>query len=294
MKTQTWSTLEIGEGSINPDELIAQGIITASEVLEFCDRLQANEFVVEIDPSTIADSCVDGRGFEVGGNAAGGTFTLVIADALTTQTYWEPYDTALDHARRMYGRLQSLGKRVGGHTGPAEGANSGCGAQDKLDATDGNAPSILHYIVRRGDDIREFLADIGIRVDAGLHTAITTNAQKLRNEGYATSGKDIENVTKEVAGANATPFLPGEHRETVLDLETRPGKTMDRRKIYETYQGRMQAFHVDVWAIRNGITALTSSATEQQMQLIAALYYNVATACVLAKNVRLVVHEKQR
>ncbi len=282
--------LRIGEGAINPEERIVQGEITGAQVEVFCIALENDFFVKEIVDTTTPDTCVDGRGFEVGGNAAGGTFTLVMADALTNQTLRRGQESAPNHARRFFTALTEAGARVGGHTGHAEGDNSGCGAEDKLDSQIDGAPSILSYIVRRGNDIRELLNSIGVKVSDEIHTKIVDNAAKLRAENYATNGKELEAVTKEIAGDDATPLLVGEHAEVALDIETHPGKTMDRQKIYAAYAGKMQAFHLDVWAVENGVKLLAQSEPEARERFVAALYYNVATACTLAKNVRIVTH----
>jgi hypothetical protein len=291
-QVQERPTLTIGEGTINPDVRVSKGEITEVEIEDFCTQLENDTFIEEISPETTPDSCVDGRGFEIGGNAAGGTFTLVMADALTSQSFRNPGETAPTHASRFFTELLAQEKPVPvrGHTGRADAENSGCGAEDKLDTQIENAPTILGYMTRRGDEIRDVLTGLGIDISDDLHSKIVTNAQNLRDENYATNGKDLENVTKKVAGEDAAPMLEGEHLEAVLDIETRPGKTMNRQKIHNAFDGRLQAFHLDVWAVANGTKLFAASEEEAHERLVAALYYNVATACTLASNVRIVAH----
>ncbi|HWT55948.1 MAG TPA: cadmium-containing carbonic anhydrase [Candidatus Microsaccharimonas sp.] len=280
--TQEHTKFVIGEGSINPYARIANGEISHDQLNALVTALQSDELYVDIDPEMIPNSCVDGRGDElVGPNAAGGTFSLVMGDALTTQSYRRPGEQAPVHARRMFGALARLDKKIGGHDDThAQGDNCGCGADDKLDSEDPAVPSILEYITRRGEDIRTLLNGLNIQISDELHAKIMDNTQQLRDEHYATNGAELRQATIDEGGRVVT--LPGKHVEAVLNVQTQAGKTLDRQKLHEMFDGALDAFNLDVPALQYGSTLLAVSETEAHERFVGALYYNVATAAALA------------
>lgn len=284
--TKEIAFLTIAEGGIDPDTRVSRGEITQDEIEQFVTDIQSEEFDAVIDAAAIPAVCVDGRGMRVGPNAAGGTFTLVVADALTTQTYRSQGDKAPAHATRLFTELTKAGKKIGGHDDDhAQGNNCGCGAEDKLDnVEDANGPSILGYIERRGGDIRTFLESplIGLTISDELHESIVARSAELRKEKYATAGADLKKATLAVAGEDAIEQLTGVHNEVALRIQTKPGATIDRPKLREKYGDKLEVFELDLPNLRSGVEAVSLTKEEAGKKLIAALYYNVATASVLA------------
>jgi|GEM_PF-4374911 len=276
--------LDIGEGTIGPEELLANGETTQAEIDEFRERLLTDEFYDEVEPDEIVDSCVDGRGTEeVGPSGAGGTFSYVMGDALTHQVMRRPGEKAPSHARRFFRALKNLGKKIGGHDDETHqhGPTCGCGAQDKLDPRDGQ-PSILKYIIRRANDIRSFLESYGVVVSNTQHHLISQQAQQLHDEEYAMNGADLREVTKEIGGEKSVRTLPGSHKEVFAVLILNPRKKLNRARIHAAYGGRLQAFAINVPALSYGSTLLSASESEADDRFKGALYYNVATTAVLA------------
>ena len=280
--TQERRVLAIGEGSIGPEALIARGEATQKEIDEFRERLLTDEFFEDMDPELIIDSCVDGRGTEdIGPNAAGGTFSYVMGNALTVQSMREPSEKAPGHARRMFNAFKRLDKKIGGHDDTHKhGPNCGCGAQDKLDPQGG--PSILDYITRRPDDIRGFLGSLDVQISNERHSDIVARAQQLQDEAYATDGADLREATVEVGGEQSVKTLPGNHNEVFGVIILDPSKKLNRAKVHAAYGGRLQAFALNVPALKYGSTLLAIDQEEADARFEGALYYNVATFGVLA------------
>src|SRR5258708_2916070 len=83
------TTLTIAEGGIDPQTRLQQGIIISQTLDELIARLQAGDFYDDVDVQSIPGTCVDGRARvdgqqKLNANASGGTFSLVVADALST------------------------------------------------------------------------------------------------------------------------------------------------------------------------------------------------------------------
>lgn len=280
----------IGEGGIDPEARIGNGEITRELLEEVTARLQTDEFYDDIDPDLISAGCVDGRGDEIGPNSAGGTFSLVMADALTDQTQRNPGEKAPAHLRTMFTLLQKLGFTVRGHGDmQAHDPNCGCGAEDKLDSNEADKPSILEYITRRGAEIRTFLGTLSVQVSDAQHTKTTRRAQELRDEGYATNGTELRAATIDVAGEAAAPKLPGMHVEGILVIDTRAGKALNRKRLHDAFGGQIDAFYLNVPALQLGTKQLATSEQEAADRFVSGLYYNVATAATLANNLRIVI-----
>jgi hypothetical protein len=289
--------LSIGEGAINPQERVAKGEITEAEIDGFAERMETDEFYDEVAVLAVPNRCVDGRGrkdgvVRLGADAAGGTFSVVMADALTTNRYRQPGEKAPKHAQRLYEELQKNGYEIKVHDDDhATDPNCGCGAEDKLDSPEAADPSIVRYIVRRGDDIRGLLGALDIVVDDETHTLITGNAADLADTQYATNGAELREAAKNTAGEGASETYTGPHRELALGINTREGTTLNRQKITDTLGDKFQAFNLDVPVLKKAAELTSLSPREAEQKFIAMLYYNVATAATLAdKSLRITVH----
>jgi hypothetical protein len=286
--------LGIGEGAIDPDTRIANGEINDEAIEALAGALLGDELYTKIKPGQVPSQCVDGRGISsVGPNAAGGTTAVVIADALTHNKFRLAGEKVTDHAKRVFEFLyEDKNQKIGGHDDiHANGPNCGCGAQDKLDDLDVTKPSILRYISRRGDDIRSVLTSLketrsgeplNIEVSDEMHAMIVHNCLKLQAEAYATNGNDIRSVYIAVSGPGSVVTVTGDHKEAILVINTRPDETLDRKKVNEVYGDEIQVFEVDVTSLQSGAELLTNNVEEAHDEFIGALYYNVATAAVLA------------
>jgi hypothetical protein len=225
---------------------------------------------------------LDGRQ-ELGANAAGGTFSLVAADALSSGHYRHPGENAAEHARRLYKELLKQGYAVGGHDDDhALAPACGCGAEDKLDSTDTSQPSILRYIVRRSADIRQLLKSLGIEVDDALHERISGKAAQLMQEGYAAPGAALRQAFVDTVGEAGVERLTGAHHEVALVVNTQAGSTLDRQALRAAFGELYQAFNVDLPSLQKAAEIISLSAAEAREIFVAALYYNLATAAVLA------------
>jgi cadmium carbonic anhydrase-like protein len=283
-------TLTIGEGTIDPVTRSQAGIINDTTLAELVERLKTAEFYAVIDPAAIPTKCVDGRSRadgrqELGANAAAGTFSVVMADALTTNSYRSAGQTAYEHAKRLYNHLVSLGKLIGGHDDDrAQVPNCGCGAEDKLDTVAADQPSILGYLVRRGDDIRNVVVSLGVTVDDNTHQKLLLQADNLHQTHYAVTGADLRQAFLDTPGAGAASIetLTGTHNEVAVVINRQVGTTLNRQKLKAAFGDAYQVFNLDLAALRAACELLALSAGEAQEKFVAALYYNVATAAVLA------------
>lgn len=285
---QELQLLTIAEGEVDPAARIATGEISEAKIITLAEQLQTDEFYGQIPEGSIACVCMDCRPRqdgkqELGGNAAGGSYTLVIADALTHNSYRRKGEDSAEHTKRMYTELKKEGYRVGGHDADsASGSNCGCGAEDKLDSNNELAPSILRYAVNRADDVRATIESFGFEVSDELHDTIVSNAAELRANTYAASGAEVRQATIEAAGYESVETLAGAQHGVLAVINTREGQTLNRQKVAKQYGSDYQVFNIDVPAIIAGTRAISISETEATEKTIAALYYNVAAAAVIA------------
>lgn len=279
----------IAEGSIDPEARIAAGELSEEQVAEAEQRLVGDEFFDEIPEDATPNMCMDCRDPKddsemLGANAAGGTMTMVVADALTHNSFRKIGEKASQHAGRLFQWLKSRGKRIGGHdadsvTEPA----CGCGACDKLDGKQPGQPSILGYMIRRGDEIRQLMTSLGVPVTDEQHALVLANAQKLRDENYADDGTKIRQAFVDAAGEEAVTTLTGGQENAVfVSLNLQKGTTLNRKKVREVYGDAIRVFNVDVWSLPNGAEATAVTPQEAADLLVAAGYYNLAAGGTIA------------
>jgi len=276
-------------GTIGPSARVGSGEITHDMVDEVVQRLKGDEFYTEI-------------GNEFGPCAAGGTFTLVVADALTTNRFREDGETAADHAQKLYAWLlehkndeesrriiprvcidgRSPGDQyvnnsvIGGHDD--EHGEDGCGAQKNLGP-------ILAFIVEHGDGVRQFLEERGIQISDRMHTTIVAQSTTLSSpqSGYISTGTELRGAFVAVGGEGVVARLRGLHNEIVGVVNTEEGKTLNRKRLREVYSDAYEAFDIDVAPLKKATAAISLTEEEAEQKFVAALYYNVATTLVLAE-----------
>ena len=256
-------------GSIQPDKQ------QQARLDEFTNRVGGGEFLRPTETMIVSD-CKDGRCGNVGPlrpNAAGGSESLMVADDLTTKTFsrnghtstCEQYETLLNY-------LLANAYPIGGHTSDsARGLQSGCGANDLL-------PEIYGFIAHHGSTLRLIAHDLGIDVDGETHELITKNA---RERTSFSSGAELLRALKKYKNAR-TSLLSGAHREVVALINTREFTTLDRNAVRDEFGDNYQAFNADIWAFEKSAKVISTTSREQQQKFAAMVYYNLATAHVLA------------
>jgi hypothetical protein len=279
----------IAEGQVDPEPRIASGEIDAKKVDELESRIIQGDFTIHGDPTEIPCDCMDCRsqanGEEVvSTKAAGGTTTIVVADALTDNSYRHPGEKAPAHKKRILTELIKAGHKVGGHRADktARPDFSGCGAEDKLDSKDPDQPSILEYLHRRSKDIFATIRSLGSEVEPELEAEIGENAQKLRDEEYATTGKELSEAGLQVAGEGSVKTLTGPQLAVITAIMRIPGERLDQKRIRAEYGPGYEVFEIAAWSIANGARATSLSETEEHRKTAAGLAYNLAAAGVIA------------
>lgn len=264
-------------GSIGPSHRSNVDFATMQQVVNDLDDC----FVATEPADIVPRQCVDGRPRSdntcaPAPNAAGGTFSAVVGDALTTNHFRaDKTANAAMHARQIYAFLTERGYAVGGHDADhASGNDCGCGAEDKLSA-------MLEFIRDHGADIRIFLKDL-VAVSDQTHELIVGNASQLLQSGYVCSGKELRQAFVDIAGAESVETLAGPHNELVLIVNTQPDTTLDRARLRTKFGDAYQAFNVDIPALRKAAEITSITPLERDQKLAAMLYYNVAVAAVLA------------
>lgn len=284
-------------GAIEPAPRIARGEIDAAQVDHLVEALRTDELYVSIDD-------------EHGPNAGGGTFTLVVADALTaTPRFHEPGLNAAEHAKRVYGFLMehhnnTKGRRiiprvcidgrlpvegsavnkavVGGHDD--EHGPDGCGFQKHL-------PTILKYIAERGDDVRTFLSLRGVDVSESTHQVLVRRSGLLLTDGYTSPATALRGAMVEAAGENAVTMLAGGHMEVAEGINVQAGRTLNRHKIREEFGIGYDVFGLDVVPLQESAALLSLKKTEEDQRFGASMYLNVAAGLVLGgPSLRTAIH----
>lgn len=253
---------------------------------------------------------------ENGPCSSGGTFTMVVADALTGRYLYRPGMNAAEHSQEVYGYLrQAIEKNpdlkkiipsvcidgrmkqegslpnttgIGGHRDEhAHGANCGCGAEDKFGdtpATEDKPAQMgsLRYLAEQSDVIRGDLASLGVQVDDETHQLIVTNAKDLYANNYAVSGQALSEAMQTAAGgASSTPTLAGVHFELLAHLQTSKDKTLDREALAARYGVDCQAFEVNIGTFPDAAAVVALTERGAQQYAAAMLYFNIAVAKIL-------------
>lgn len=284
-KTDSKTLDKAATGTIGPEGRD----VAAEKLTGLYERLATDEFYVPVPQIggkdvVIPCGCVDGRcGGHLVPNAAGGTETIVIADALTTERQRNAGQTVAEHVAAYAHFLIEAGLPVGGH-GDTEHGPEGCGANKKLGA-------ILQKIVDEKDALGEHMRALGVSVSDTLLGALSDKAAGLLDEHYAsTAGTPVYEELKAAAGEESVPALRGTHGEVAVVINTKVGTTLDRDAVAAEFGEDIQAFNVDVWAVQNAAELNSFSQDETDAKFAAMVMYNLATAMVLAhSSLRIVV-----
>lgn len=277
-------------GSIGPNKLIENTIATAEDVDFVCDTVLHNDRVWKATRTDDIGDCYDGREPEDENvvadlpKAAGGTETIVVGLALIGER--QSNETCSQQTTRVATDLVRNGRAVGGHTaevhGHGEGAdmNCGCGACDKLRQG-------LEYmtVAENAHALQETARKLGVQVDDAMTARIVANAAELLATGYADGGRNIVNAIKSAGGESCAPKLGGEHLEAVVVINRVFGETLDRTALRQVMEesGRpnVQAFGLDMWAIREAARNFASSPDKVEEFVAAMVFHNLAIAAEL-------------
>lgn len=287
MANQLPVTLEMLKpvGTIGPE-----GRLASDEVEHACEVVISDAVYSHVEDNSI-DHCYDGRpnryGNQLGAKAAGGTNTIVVGLALIGKRM--PGEKAPDHTERVSAEILANGKKVGGHVADVHGdatVNCGCGAADK-------ESEALVYIAAYRDELRDFLNALGIDVSNELSNEIGLTAQALSDEGYAAGGgRNVVDAIKKVGGEPSIENLAGPHKEVAAALNLVEGTTLDKDTLRNVLGDDIQAFGVDVWAMKQNAAELESDPAEAHKLFVAMLYYNLGVAAVLCNSsLRVAVHK---
>lgn len=284
----------IGTGSIGPGPRIESGEITPELVDEVNERLATSEFYRPVTEGLRP-------------NAPGGTFCLVVADALTSQHYYSEGENARQHAARLFGALLEMdnaeelkkiipaacmdGRHAATNTPSLVGGHDGdhglddCGAQKRL-------AEILGFITCRGDEIRSFLGSIGVSVDDETHDLIVRRSKQLVDSGYVVDGMTIRKAYEETAGQDSIVHLQFSHGEVAAELNMDASVTLDREALDVAFGHAINAFNVDAGVFSRAAEVISMSPREAEQKAIAMLYYTVGTSAILGHS-SLPVHVRQ-
>lgn len=266
---------------------LAQGMIEADvqraeRLDELTERVRTGEFSSPVQWSGTNKMtlvrCVDGRVPEggmnpLGPNSAGGTESLFVADDLTAKRFAATDGTTANGYGNVVAFLKTAGFEIGGHTDShAADDASGCGANDKL-------ALIYAFIAEHGDALRNVAAAFGVAISDKTHELIITNAE-ARTEFSA--GARLLETLRENADPCFVDELAGGHQEVLTYLNAAPGTTLDRNKITAEFGSEYQVFNVDTWAFEDAARMIAISEEDAMQKIAALVYYNFATAYVLA------------
>lgn len=207
--------------------------------------------------------------------AAGGTNSLFVADALTTERYRIPATADLDqYLDDFCGALALNNIPIGGHKDNHnhENGSVGCGACD-------NANKIMAVMSQNADHIKNACESLGIKISSQQHQQIIKKADAFASQKFFENGEKLVGTYDKYGQVT---MLGGDHKEVVLVINRQPNTTINRPKIEAELGRDMQAFNLDIWALENGVRKISLSEEEAQLKLIAALYYNMATVYTLA------------
>lgn len=278
---------DLGQGTIEPAPRVAAGSLTADQLEAFVSALSGDGLFTIID-GVVPCKCVDGRpradgGLSLGPDAAGGTESLAVGDALTYDQFCEPGGVASDHATRVAAFWVDRGARIGGHDADNAHGGSGCGACDKLEQA-------LVYIGEHANELRDFIESLGVTVDGRTQLEVAKNARNLAARHYADGGTNIIAALRAVGGKDSIETLMGEHKEVAVIINTKVNTTLDRSKVRAQFGDELQAFNVDVWALERATSEMYPDNKKAHSFYYATLCYNVAVAAVLSgPSLRIVV-----
>lgn len=271
------------QGTIGPKSRTEAGEITKEEVEEFARRVFSGEF----------DEAVG----LLGPNAAAGTFTLVVADALTQQRWYAPGMTADEHSKVAYDWLlaeadtpdnrliiprqcidgrpvvegESPSQLLIGDHGPD------CGAQTRFS-------EIFPFMAANLDLLRQVTEQNGVAVSDSTQQLIHSRISGLLGAGYIVPSDALQRAFVLAGGEHTTPRLQGGHVEIGARRNARQSTTLNRLKTRAAYPGRkLDMFNIDTWSFKPSseiITAINDGANVQAL-VVAMEYFNTATALVL-------------
>jgi hypothetical protein len=289
--TQERLKLNYAEGAVDPEVRKASGEIDQATIDSLKYGIISGEFTFHIDPHAIPCECMDCR-FQANGEAviapkaAGGTTSLVIMDALTSNSFRQPGNKAPAHKKKVVSWLLELNQKVGGHraVSPTYADYAGCGAEDKLDNLDptSDRPSILSFISRKGPKIFDDLRSLGYKAGADIEESIIKETNRLHKEGYATTGKELSAAGEDVAGRSyPIKLLDGPQKAVLAVVLTEAGQILNQKAIRVKYGNEYEVFEIAAWSIKNAAKLMAGNLKQAKDMEIAGMVYQLAAAGVI-------------
>lgn len=285
-------------GSIGPESRIVSGELTASELEQVCNTL-AQDGPYAATAAADIEECIDGRkgapGKQPRPKAAGGTESIVVGLALAG--FCRDTETCVQQTARVAGNIIAHGHKVGGHTANVvhgdTAMNCGCGACDKLKAG-------LQFLAQRddagryanADNVRGIAQKLGVNIDQSMSDEFARAASVLLAQGYADDGgRAIVDEIAKAGGPEAVDELQDEHLEVAVVFNRVTHETLDKEKLEQLVGPNVQAFCVDIWAMRQAAYDNAPNPADADRIYAAMIYHNVAIAAVLCDaSLRVVVH----
>ncbi|HET9098589.1 MAG TPA: hypothetical protein VFN51_03145 [Candidatus Saccharimonadales bacterium] len=280
--------LPYAEGAVEPADRIEAGQIDPQKITELAERIKAGNYTLAGNEDLIPCLCMDCRALTngeatLGPKAAGGTMTLVVADALTYDSYRHKNDDAAQHKLRLFSELQQSGFKPGGHVpaGFPDNLTGGCGAEGKLDSDSPDKPSIFKFIVKNSKAIFDTLIALGYEIDSDLEESIIDNTRRLITQKYASNGTELAKVGMSIAPENNVQLEDGPQLAVLAAIMTKKGAYLDQKRIRQDYGPDYQVFEIEPWAIRNGAKVTSISEKEEHDREIAGMVFQVAATGVI-------------
>jgi hypothetical protein len=125
--------------------------------------------------------------------------------------------------------------------------------------------------------MQELAGTLGVEIDTVTHDMIVENA---RTRSKFSDGSELLEFLRQAPGVRLSNLI-GAHREVAAVINTRSGTTLDREQLRSAFPDH-QTFNVDAWAFESTARVMTDDETAIKRLAAAMVYYNLATACVLA------------
>ncbi|MCP5244547.1 MAG: hypothetical protein H6937_00705 [Burkholderiales bacterium] len=270
----TLGKFNLGIGNIGPAN---RSDIDKNILDEMYKRIASGEFNYNVH-SSIPVICVDGRTMIDGKrleapSAAGGTLSMVYGSDLGNSSI-QNEENELQLASKIINKLKQKGFETSVHGD--NHSSCGCGACAKV-------KNIYQHIVERIDDITDVIEQLGISINQDEKTALVQRAnQRLQSPGFFS---DDRSTVLQAAQANGAQYeeLVDAHNELGIAINTRPGTTVNRAAIRETFGPQYDMFIVDTWTFDSAAREITDNSDNQDAIRIAKAMavQNVATASVL-------------
>lgn len=131
-----------------------------------------------------------------------------------------------------------------------------------------NGPTLMHTA-----------RQMGLSFSDEQHSQIIKKAGEISENNMFGNGFSLVETYGKYGVISA---LQGDHKEVAVIINTKNQTTLDWKKVATDLSGNMQAFNLDIWALKNGVNRISLNQAEADIKMLAAVYYNLATLYTLA------------